>query len=104
MAPIALGSVINDPEDITDTTTVMTGGALVGTDLTNDHPVNFTVTDGADSEINTVATMVAGGTPFFGAGDEMQCASCHNVHDPANEPFLVIPNTGSGLCLNCHIK
>ncbi|MEO6486324.1 MAG: cytochrome c3 family protein, partial [Thermoanaerobaculia bacterium] len=34
----------------------------------------------------------------------MQCASCHNVHDPLNVPFLNISNAASALCTTCHIK
>ena len=104
---VALGAVINDPTgDIQDTTsTIGTGNANLGTDLSNDHPVNFAVTDGSDAEIRLIADMVTGGTPFFGAGaNEMQCGSCHDPHNDTNDPFLVIANTGSALCLNCHIK
>ncbi|MBI5196127.1 MAG: cytochrome C, partial [Nitrospirae bacterium] len=32
------------------------------------------------------------------------CGSCHNPHDNSNGTFLRVTNSGSGLCLKCHIK
>ena len=34
----------------------------------------------------------------------VECASCHDPHQAANPTFLRIPNTGSQLCLTCHVK
>jgi predicted CXXCH cytochrome family protein len=34
----------------------------------------------------------------------VECASCHNPHESVNPTFLRISNTGSALCLTCHIK
>jgi predicted CXXCH cytochrome family protein len=77
----------------------------MGTSLTDDHPVNFTydtalaIADGAlvDPAVSTaVSDLLIGG--------QVGCASCHDVHDPANVPFLVTPNTASALCLTCHVK
>jgi len=88
-----------------DATGKIISTANLGTDLTDDHPVNFTyntalaTADGglADPATNpTVAGMLFGGT--------VQCASCHDVHDPQYAPFLRMDNTGSALCLTCHIK
>lgn len=33
----------------------------------------------------------------------VECASCHDPHSP-NSTFLRIVNTGSSLCLTCHVK
>lgn len=66
---------------------------------------------------------------FFGAGAvaggmRVECSSCHDPHvaydtyfetwygpipggisaDPSYAPFLITPNTGSALCLACHVK
>ena len=100
----ALGSLVNDPGDLTDTTsTIGAVDANLGTDLTNDHPVNFTFGAallGADLELQAPST-----APLFGAGaDQLECASCHDVHDNTNTPFLVLSNAGSALCLDCHVK
>jgi predicted CXXCH cytochrome family protein len=83
-----------------------TAGGYLGTDLSNDHPVNFVYDAalvGADKGIQPVATVVAAGLPLFTAST-MQCATCHNVHDNTNVPFLRINNAASALCTTCHIK
>ena len=79
--------------------------ANLGTDLTDDHPVNFTydtalanldggLVDPATS--NAVSRLLIGGT--------VQCASCHTPHDPTFSPFLRVTNVASALCTTCHIK
>ncbi len=34
----------------------------------------------------------------------VECASCHNPHTDVNPTFLRIQNTGSAVCLACHVK
>lgn len=34
----------------------------------------------------------------------VECASCHDPHNTANGTFLRRTNSGSGLCLTCHVK
>ncbi len=88
---------------------LITGNPNVGTDLTNDHPVNF-VYDGAlataDGELVTPTSTswvdAANTVPLFGG--TVQCASCHDPHNDTNEPFLVRSNSGSALCTTCHVK
>ncbi|MFQ6084309.1 MAG: cytochrome c3 family protein [Candidatus Aminicenantia bacterium] len=108
---IAVGSLWNPPNvnPPADTTTKVTGGANLGTDLSDDHPINFTYDSTLatnDGELNTpVSTswVDAGQTvPLFSS--KVQCASCHDPHDDTNQPFLVKGNTDSALCTTCHIK
>lgn len=83
--------------------------AMIGIDLTDDHPVGFNYNTAATEDtglkaLNT-ANAALGGSAFFGVGGEMiECASCHKVHDNAAAPFLRISNTSSALCLACHDK
>lgn len=91
------------------------GTANFGTDLTNDHPVSFTydnalaTTDGGLYQ-PTATDSGLGGTiaadMLFGPGnDQVECASCHDVHNAANQESLLLKsNTGSALCLTCHNK
>jgi len=49
------------------------------------------------------------GLPLYGNagnafGPTVECASCHNPHKTDNGSFLRRSNTGSALCLACHIK
>jgi len=82
-----------------------TPGGTTG-DLSNDHPVAFTFPT-TDAEIVTAAGgQVAGLLPLFGVGgDQMECATCHDVHATNTfDELLRVDNDGSGLCLTCHTK
>lgn len=101
-------------------------------DLTDDHPISFSyqavqsqaiyqggARDGELRDIGTTAdpTTALGwqgeGVRFFGSDYRVECSSCHDPHvdyvsgvnNPKNyRPFLIRPNSGSGLCLACHNK
>ena len=80
-------------------------GNLGGTNtaLTNDHPVNFTY-DTTLVNADTKLTAVASLTEVKLFTGKVQCASCHDVHDSTNVPFLRASMSGSSLCLKCHVK
>lgn len=104
---IGLGSLMNDPNNggtPSNSALLISGNALVGTDLTNDHPVNFdydTALMTEDGGLNDPTAAPINGWLFAGS---LQCASCHDVHDPLNTPFLRISNDASDLCIACHSK
>ncbi len=132
---ISVNHLLNDPNSLNGTpiatgwngdpnTTIVDlfGGpsALIGTDLTDDHPISFSY-DSVLTEYNggtragqlrdvATATSYAGeGVRFFAPGNRVECSSCHDPHvdynaDPDYSPFLIMPNTGSNLCLACHNK
>ncbi len=96
----------------------ISGKKLLGTDLSNDHPISFTfdsalaAADGelvdpaadGDGDPNTVGAS-APYLPLFNG--TLQCASCHDVHNTAsagNPDLLMRPVTNSELCLTCHAK
>lgn len=75
------------------------GTGIVGTDLSNDHPVGVELVVSADMQAPTNAKT------FTNAGSEyVECGSCHNAHDNSLTNFLITTNNGSALCLDCHIK
>lgn len=39
-----------------------------------------------------------------GAGPSVECATCHDPHQSTNATFLRLANTGSAVCLACHVK
>jgi predicted CXXCH cytochrome family protein len=93
-------------------TTYITGAALLGTNLSNDHPISFTyntalaTTDGQLANPST-ATSGLGGTiqndMLF--SNKLECASCHDVHNGASLAKLLLKsNAASALCLTCHLK
>lgn len=91
-----------------------------GKSLTDDHPISFSYYSAAAGN-NKLQPVSPGTDPrdkgirLFGAvamgGLKVECSSCHDPHinhsstgDVNYAPFLVMPNTGSALCLACHIK
>lgn len=104
----------------------------IGTDLRNDHPVgirypamgpgvDFRPTTGV---LNNIAYFDTDGNGKMepknlrlyntGQGYEVECASCHDPHGVApgtgptpttfNKTFMRVSNSGSDLCLTCHVK
>ena len=101
---------ISDPTVLPATST-----ALLGTDLSNDHPVSFTYNTAlatADGELYDPSTAIGvapgtiDNTMLFNGN--MECGSCHDVHNtrtPAGVGYLLLKdNTDSALCLTCHNK
>lgn len=100
---------------------------VIGTDLTNDHPVGITypATNGPGTDFNTPGGTKGSATffdlPATGAMDssdvrlydaKVECASCHDPHGVPTggagsifkPSFLRVTNTGSAVCLTCHAK
>ena len=102
----------------TGASNIMTGGIpFMGTDLRNDHPITIiyeTARASTSAEFVTQALVgsrvTVGATlplPLFGSATAtatVECSSCHNPHNNTNGLFLRKPNTGSAICLSCHIK
>ena len=92
------------------------GSALLDVDLSNDHPVGFTYNDAlatADGALHAPTTTDSGlglkiddDMLFGGGNDQMECASCHEVHNGTGTQakLLVKANTNSALCFTCHNK
>jgi len=122
---VAVNSLVNPANDTGANPTMGSGtelngsfqidpnrSAMLGTSLTNDHPINFTYDAALATTDGELATPVstdwvdalppAGLVPLFGGS--VQCASCHDPHDATNVPFLVKANTNSDLCTTCHQK
>lgn len=66
----------------------------------NDHPVgvNFPGTAAA-------GPWTANSSLLGGAAGTVECSTCHDVHDAASTvKMLKMSNSGSALCLDCHVK
>jgi predicted CXXCH cytochrome family protein len=103
---VGLDVIVNVPNGYTGSPavgTMMPAGMFnLGTDLRNDHPVSVTYDNTADTKFKSTATVAAAGLQLYSG--KVQCGSCHDPHTAANRPFLRISNSGSSLCLSCHIK
>jgi predicted CXXCH cytochrome family protein len=72
----------------------------MGTDLTNDHPVNF---DAVAAEAEDPDISLDPAFPLF--ADIMHCGTCHDPHDSFAFPMLLRENTAdSEICTDCHDK
>ncbi|HLP76861.1 MAG TPA: cytochrome c3 family protein [Candidatus Paceibacterota bacterium] len=91
---------------------MMSGGALIGVDLSNDHPIGITMYhDSRDGALRCqnchnmhLSPSMISPLPFFSG--KVECATCHDPHNktPGNSKLLRKPITGSELCLHCHAK
>lgn len=103
--------------------------AINGTNLTDDHPIGFSYTAAAASKVGQLKPTPDAGIRLFNG--RIECSSCHNPHvyygsglsgssrvdfttltpplivttaQRERTPFLTVSNSGSKLCLGCHIK
>jgi len=83
-------------------------------DMNNHHPMGFQydAVQALDNEIAASSTAMVRGTSVTIAslldGGRMECVTCHDVHNTANNPgaerFLWTSNNRSNFCLTCHLK
>lgn len=82
--------------------------ATGGGELQNDHPIGFVYDDTLDTGLNPIAGMsqAVRDRMMRITNGRMECSSCHDPHmtNPGGNNFLVMSNTGSQLCLQCHKK
>ena len=79
---------------------VMTGWYVLGTDLTDDHPVGIEYPTG-DPDYHPVPR---NGLPLWndGSKDRVECTTCHDDHGAGFAKFLRDTTVGSQICLDCH--
>ena len=103
--------------DITTGKIFLYSDVLIGTDLSDDHPISFvydTSLSVEDGELYDPSTKLSGIVGSVGTVKDdmlfqgrMECSSCHDVHNTravAGTKLLLKDNTGSALCLTCHQK
>ena len=88
---------------------ISSGASLIGTDLSNDHPVSITYQDNLDASLQPAASL--SGVRLYPenvTGAKVQCSSCHDAHNYGSPgttaPFLRATMVGSFLCKSCHKK
>ena len=89
----------------------MSSTDIFGQNLSNVHPFNFKLPLQMPTKQDLLSSVVSPGVTANPAvrliSRNVQCVSCHNPHvqsiDSSNA-FLVIENTGSPLCLACHVS
>jgi len=98
-----LGSRKNSLPMSKGTTVMPPGRSKIGTDLSGHHPISFTY----DSALATLQgelrdPMTLNQQVRLDKNREVQCTSCHDPHNNQYGNFLVLDNTASTLCLQCH--
>lgn len=87
------------------------GPGNIDTNILVAHGFTPTVLDGLAAAPGTVEkdAVAATGWPYTTAGSDMQCTSCHAVHDATNPPFLNAKLAAAGataqadnFCARCH--
>ncbi|MBE0474675.1 cytochrome c3 family protein [Rhodoferax sp.] len=100
---MAMGNLLRPPGGVQPTLGKLTGAGLIGTDLSNDHPISFTY----DSQLaidrgELVDPQGAPNALHLDAGGQVQCTSCHDAHvDRAN--FMRMDPIKGALCTTCHL-
>lgn len=84
---------------------MITGGANLGTSLSNDHPIGIEYVTGSavarglkdPGSVPAAAALIVSG--------KVECSSCHDVHNTLGNTALVrVDNAASALCITCHAK
>jgi predicted CXXCH cytochrome family protein len=110
---------LNDFHNGGGTPIYIDAGELIGTDLSDDHPIGITAEYPIEgnSRFNE-AILFPSGYYGFGSGyfptvplypfngeHVVSCSSCHTPHAISGiDNLLRLDNAGSALCLSCHIK
>ncbi|MGB6854733.1 MAG: hypothetical protein WBG49_19275, partial [Thermoanaerobaculia bacterium] len=110
---VAPGTFYNAPNlaigEDNSTAIAITGSGSLGTDLSSEHPVNFTYASSVtNGDLGLVAE--AGIVDYLDTGKvngKVQCSSCHDPHDDsvdADVDFMRVSLANSLLCTTCHVK
>ena len=74
---------------------ISAGGANLGTDLSDDHPISFVYSSGLSAEDSQIRPPVGLPEPLkLDRSGELQCTTCHDAHDNHYGNFLVMSNDG----------
>lgn len=105
------GSVALDSFGGATGSTMISGTADLGADLSTSHPISFTydatlATNDGELHDPTTTSSTLGGTITTDLlfSNQVECSSCHDVHDAGFDSLLVMSNAASALCLVCHDK
>ncbi len=104
---IALGDIASKETPVSmlgGITTMPPGPSVLGTDLSDDHPISFHYTSNVASRRGDLVdpAFLTGPVKLDKAG-WMQCTACHDAHNDSNGKFLTVSNLGGALCTTCHL-
>jgi predicted CXXCH cytochrome family protein len=81
----------------------LTGPAVLGTDLSDDHPISFVYDQSLATRRRGLAapSTLTGSVKLDNSG-QVQCTSCHDAHIDNHPKVLVMDPGHSSLCVACH--
>ena len=100
---VAMGNLVVPPKGAALKLGPMTGRNVLGTDLSDDHPVSFVYDSAlaaAHPGILDPASLPR--TLPLDRNKELQCTTCHNAHEARIPHFLRMENAASTMCQACH--
>jgi predicted CXXCH cytochrome family protein len=81
----------------------LTGSSVLGTDLSDDHPISFVFDQALTARRpELVSPNALNGPVRLDETGQMQCTSCHDAHLDRYTRFLVMDPSYSSLCVTCH--
>ncbi len=84
-------------------TYITPGGANLGTDLSDDHPISFVYSSALSAQDIQIRPPSALPEQLkLDRAGELQCTTCHNPHENLYGNFLVMSNRRSAMCVACH--
>jgi predicted CXXCH cytochrome family protein len=100
---VAMGNLRVPPRKGKLTLGPMTGANVLGTDLSDDHPISF-VYDGAlaAKHAGIVDPSTLPRTLPLDSKKELQCTTCHDAHESKRGKFLRVDNPYGAMCVVCH--
>ncbi len=100
---LALGNLRTPAPGAALTLGPMTGRNVLGTDLSDDHPVSFVYDSAlAIKRGDLVDPESLPATIRLDGNKQLQCTSCHNPHEHRRAKFLRVDNLNGTLCQTCH--
>lgn len=100
---LALGNLRVPPKGTNIVLGALTGSTVLGTDLSDDHPVSFLYDSALALKRGELADPLS--LPSAVRLDDtrqMQCTSCHDPHEDRQPNFLRSDNRFGALCTACH--
>jgi len=99
---MAMGTLLRPLGGVQPTLGKLTGSGVIGTDLSDDHPISFAYDANlAASRSDLVNPTGSAKVMHLAANGEMQCTSCHDAH-VERASFLHMDPIKGALCTTCH--
>lgn len=99
---LALSNLRLPPSGTQLTLGPLTGRTVLGTDLSDDHPISFIYDSALALARGGLADPLTLPAAIRLDNGQLQCTSCHNPHEDRQPKFLRMDNRSGALCTACH--